>query len=106
MDAPCTRQQLGGAVITFAEARAIVQIEVPTAQIVATWGYESDTYWQLIAGDTRFINGNQLDYSDISDTCHLVRKSDGHYETKSFVAAFNFFEGFTPYGNIPMLVQD
>ena len=92
--------------ITFAEVRAIVQMDVLPTQVVAHWGYECETYWQPIAGDTRFVNRNHLDSSDISDICHLVHKSDGHYETKSFVAAFNLFEGFSPFSNTPELFQD
>jgi hypothetical protein len=74
--------------------------------VVAEWGYENKNYWQVIAGDNRFINGFNSDYASFDDVCHLVNKSNGSYETRFYVSNFDFFDNFTPYGNIPEFFKD
>ena len=92
--------------ITFTDAQAVVRKEIPSTYIVAHWGYESEEYWQIVAGDPRFITGFDPDYASFDDVCYLVGKTTGEYETRAYVSNFEFFADFKPYGDIPEFFQD
>lgn len=92
---------------TFAEAQDIVRKQLADTPylFVADWGNESDEYWQIMAGDSRYLVSFNADYALEDDRCFLVNKADGSYEVRAYVANMEFFDDFKPFGNIPAFFQ-
>lgn len=91
--------------VTFEQAKAIVQKQIKAGDIVVDWGHESDQWWEITAGDERYIVQFDDQYASFDDICHLVNKSNGEYKTMSFVANMEFFDDFKPFGDIPAFFQ-
>jgi hypothetical protein len=87
--------------VTFEEAQEIVKKQIQVGFVVANWGNENDQWWEIQAGDQRYLVDFDDEYASFDDICYLVRKSDGHYETKSFASNMEFFDDFKPYGDVP-----
>jgi hypothetical protein len=90
---------------TFEQAQAIVKKQLKTGDVVADWGQENSQWWEIPAGDERYIVQFDDEYMSYDDVCHLVSKADGKYRTMSFASNMDFFDDFKPYGDIPAFFQ-
>jgi hypothetical protein len=91
---------------TFEEARQIVIKSLNDSSLyVPEWGYENDEWWNVMAGDKRWLADGDETYLPIDDTLRVVNKTTGEFQIRSIVEDLNFFESFTLYGNVPEAFQ-
>lgn len=94
--------------ITFAEARAIVESvegidwspERGTFH-VADYGWENQTYWSLAVGAREWLVDNDQDFATDDDRLFFVNKETGELTTPSAVDFLDLLVEFTPVGNVP-----
>ena len=89
---------------TFEEACEIVRTQLsdfPNLHI-ADWGYETNEWWQVVAGDRRYLVDGDRDYMLVDGGVYLVNKSDGTFKSIAYLSDMEFFKTFTPFGNVPL----
>lgn len=94
--------------ITFAEARAIVESVVGVdwnpdqgTFYVAEYGWENETYWSLAAGAREWLVDDDQGFQSVDDRLLFVNKKTGELTTPSAVDFLDLLVEFTPVGNVP-----